>query len=37
MGKMASNINEIHCLAISDLIFNEKAFSNLNVMELTVY
>ena len=34
MGKMASNINEIHCLAISDLIFNEKAFSNLNVMEL---
>ena len=34
MGKMASNINEIHSLAISDLLHNEHIFSNLNVVEL---
>jgi len=34
MGKMASNINEIHCLAIAELV-NENVFTNLNVLELT--
>ena len=34
MGKMASNINEIHCLAIAELV-NDDAFTNLNVLELT--
>ena len=35
MGKMASNINEIHCLAIADLLVNENAFAELDVFELT--
>ena len=35
MGKIASNINEIHCLGIADLLVNENAFSDLNVFELT--
>ena len=34
MGKMASNINEIHCLAIAELV-NDDVFTNLNVLELT--
>uniref|UniRef100_A0A6C0LWY7 Helicase n=1 Tax=viral metagenome TaxID=1070528 RepID=A0A6C0LWY7_9ZZZZ len=35
MGKMASNVNEIHYLAISDIIFNQNAFIGLSVTELT--
>jgi len=35
MGKMASNINEIHCLVIADLLVNDNLFSSLNVIEIT--
>ena len=35
MGKMACNINEIHCLAIADLLFNDNIFESLSAIELS--
>tara|TARA_B100000795_G_scaffold33647_1_gene22177 strand:- start:4836 stop:7313 length:2478 start_codon:yes stop_codon:yes gene_type:complete len=34
MGKMASNINEIHCLAIADLLVNQDLLKGLDVFEI---
>jgi superfamily II RNA helicase len=34
MGKMASNINEIHCLSIADLLVNQDLLKGLDVFEI---